>query len=103
MGHVVTSFEARVVETVRGLGPGQVASDGEIAEEAGFPGAARAVGNVLARTDGLPWWRVVRADGTLVAPRQGVQARLLRSEGVLVVGGRVNRQVLSERSGSGGS
>jgi methylated-DNA-protein-cysteine methyltransferase-like protein len=75
------------------LGPGEVASYGEIAEEAGFPGAARAVGNVLASTEGLPWWRVVRADGRLVATHAPEQARLLRREGVVITGGRVTRSV----------
>ena len=83
------SFEAAVVATVLALAPGEVASYGEIAEEAGFPGAARAVGNVLARRDGLPWWRVVRADGTLAASDLDDQARRLRAEGVSVSAGRV--------------
>lgn len=72
------------------LGPGEVASYGEIAEEAGSPGAARAVGNVLASTDGLPWWRVVRADGRLVATHVREQERLLRDEGVAITSGRVS-------------
>lgn len=62
---------------------------GEIALEAGFPGAARAVGNVMARSDGLPWWRVVASNGRLIPDHEGRQARLLRAEGVPVVGGKV--------------
>ena len=85
----VVSFSQRVAEAVSRLRPGEVASYGEIAEEAGFPGAARAVGNVLASTDGLPWWRVVRSDGRLVAGHVDGQARLLRDEGVPIVDGRV--------------
>ena len=69
--------------------PGEVASYGEIAQEAGFPGAARAVGNILARTEGLPWWRVVRADGRLMAAHVREQHRRLTNEGVRVVDGRV--------------
>ena len=79
------SFEHQVLEAVRRLEAGEVASYGEIAEEAGFRGAARAVGNVLAKSDGVPWWRVVRSDGTLVASKDEEQARRLRSEGVRVV------------------
>ena len=86
------SFEERVVRTIRRLKPGDVASYGEIAEEAGFPGAARAVGAVLAKSSGLPWWRIVRADGRLVAPNEKEQARRLRAEGVLVVNGKVKRR-----------
>ena len=74
---------------VRALRSGDVATYGEIAAEAGFPGAARAVGNVLARSEGLAWWRVVRADGGLVRSHEKEQARCLRREGVRVVGGRV--------------
>lgn len=88
---MTTSFETAVIRAIRALKPGEVASYGEIAEEAGFPRAARAVGGVLSRSDGLPWWRVVRADGRLVAPKEREQARLLSKEGVSVVGGRVAR------------
>ena len=85
----MTQFEQQVIGRIRRLKPGEVASYGEIAEEAGFPGAARAVGAVLARSSGLPWWRVVRADGRLVAPNEKEQARRLKKEGVTVVRGRV--------------
>lgn len=78
-----------MIEAIRKLGPGEVVSYGDIAQEAGFPGAARAVGNVLARESGLPWWRVVHADGRLVAHNAAEQARLLRKEGVESVDGRV--------------
>lgn len=83
------TFEEAVIARLRRLRPGEVATYGEIAAEAGFPRAGRAVGNVLARTDGLPWWRVVRADGTLLRTHAKEQARLLRMEGVPVAGGRV--------------
>lgn len=83
------SFEQQVVVVIRGLRPGEVASYGEIAQEAGFPGAARAVGSLLGRSDGLPWWRVVRADGSLVSPKGREQARRLRAEGVQIVDGKV--------------
>lgn len=86
-----SSFEPRVVAAIRRLRPGEVATYGEIAEEAGYPRAARAVGSVLARTEGLPWWRVVRADGRLAASDPDEQARKLSEEGVAVVGRRVRR------------
>ncbi len=62
---------------------------GEIAEEVGHPGAARAVGNVVAGSDGLPWWRVVTSTGRLVPGHEEVQARRLRAEGVAIRGKRV--------------
>ena len=46
-------FEDAVVAVVAALRPGEVATYGEVADEAGFPGAARAVGNVLARSEGV--------------------------------------------------
>ena len=85
------SFERAVVRVIKALEPGVLASYGEIAEEAGFPGAARAVGNILAGSEGLPWWRVVRSDGTLAAHKVKEQARRLRAEGVRVVNNRVRR------------
>lgn len=83
------TFEDSVIRAIRALGPGDVASYGEIAEEAGYPRAARAVGAVLRRSEGLPWWRVVRADGRLVSPKEREQARLLEKEGVMVIDGKV--------------
>jgi methylated-DNA-protein-cysteine methyltransferase-like protein len=83
------SFEDAVIKTIKGLRRGAVASYGEIAQEAGFPGAARAVGNILSRSEGLPWWRVVRADGRLVARHGEEQRARLEKEGVRVVAGKV--------------
>lgn len=71
------------------LRPGEVVSYGEVAEQAGFPGAARAVGNLLRTSEGLPWWRVVTAGGRLVPGHEVKQTRLLRAEGVVVREGRV--------------
>ena len=81
-------FEQAVLAAIRALEPGEVVTYGEIASRAGRPGAARAVGNILARTEeALPWWRVVRAGGALAkGPRQ---AERLRAEGVAVRGARV--------------
>lgn len=82
-------FTERVYEAVAALSPGEVVSYGEIAAQVGAPGAARAVGTVLAGSEGLPWWRVVRADGRLASGKVDDQARRLRAEGVEVRDGRV--------------
>ncbi|MGH2677639.1 MAG: MGMT family protein [Actinomycetota bacterium] len=82
-------FEKRAVRVLRSLRPGQLMTYGEVAEEAGSPGAARAVGNLLARSDGLPWWRVVTSTGRLVPGHEQDQASRLRAEGVTVADGRV--------------
>ncbi len=84
-------FTTAVEVAVRALGPGEIATYGEIAEEAGYPGAARAVGRVLSGSEGLPWWRVVAANGRLVPGHEDEHARRLAEEGVEVAGGRVRR------------
>jgi methylated-DNA-protein-cysteine methyltransferase-like protein len=86
-----TEFQQRVVALVEGLAPGEVVTYGELALEAGRPGAARAVGNIMATVDGLPWWRVVRADARLLPGHETEQARRLRAEGVTVRNGRIVR------------
>lgn len=84
------NFEDAVFEVVRGLAPGEVATYGEVAVEAGFPGAARAVGNLLRHSTGLPWWRVVSAGGRLVPGGEQEQAERLRADGVpLTAAGKV--------------
>jgi len=80
---------AAVSAAVRALQRGQVATYGQVAARAGYPGAARAVGNVLATTMRLPWWRVVRADGQVAAHSRAEQTRRLRREGVRMRGDRV--------------
>ena len=86
------SFGADVEAVVRALRPGQVVTYGEVATEAGHPGAARAVGNVLRMSEGLPWWRVVAANGR-VNPRAVEEAtQRLRFEGIMVRHGRVVRR-----------
>jgi methylated-DNA-protein-cysteine methyltransferase-like protein len=94
-------FEAAAVRVLEGLEPGEVVTYGEVAAQAGFPGAARAVGNLLRRGDGLPWWRVVNASGRLVPGHEARQAELLRAEGVIVRQGRVVRRGDREVGGHG--
>ena len=86
-------FAEAVRLVVRDLRRGEVVSYGEVARRAGYPRAARAVGNVLAVSHGLPWWRVVRASGALAAHGGLEQARRLRREGVTVRDGAVKAQI----------
>ena len=58
-----SEFEARVEDVVRAIPAGAVAAYSAVAEQAGRPGAARAVGAVMARSEGLPWHRVVTVAG----------------------------------------
>lgn len=77
-----TSFEQRVARIVRGIPRGSTLSYGEVAAKAGSPRAARAVVSVLRRTVGLPWWRVIRADGSVAPQMEPEQSLRLRAEGV---------------------
>jgi len=86
-----TDFERAVGDVLDALRDGDVVTYGEVAAEAGYPGAARAVGSVLGRSGGdFPWWRVVTASGRLVPGHEQEQSRRLRAEGVAVRNGRVN-------------
>jgi methylated-DNA-protein-cysteine methyltransferase related protein len=86
------SFEQAVHRVVAAVPAGEVVTYGEVAAEAGRPGAARAVGRIMATSDGaLPWWRVVAADGRLVPGHEAEHRRRLTAEGVDVGERRVRR------------
>jgi methylated-DNA-protein-cysteine methyltransferase-like protein len=88
----VTELGRRVVAVIRALHPGEVVSYGDVAEDAGFPGRARAVGHLLASgAYDVPWWRVVTGTGRLVPGNEREHAARLRAEGVVVRAGRVVR------------
>lgn len=85
-----TDFERAVAEVLDALEPGDLVTYGDVAAEAGYPGAARAVGGVLRRSDGrFPWWRVIAASGKLLAGHEVEQTKRLRTEGIEVRDGRV--------------
>jgi methylated-DNA-protein-cysteine methyltransferase-like protein len=82
-------FTVAVIATIDAIPRGEISTYGEIAQESGYPGAARAVGNLLQTVPGLPWWRVITSTGRLVPDKEAEHARLLRAEGVSVMQGRV--------------
>lgn len=82
-------FTEAVIGVLQSTEPGDVMTYGDVAIEAGFPGAARAVGNVLKQIDGLPWWRVVAASGRLIPHDAKRHAELLRAEGHHTSGNRI--------------
>ncbi len=86
-----TPFERDVAAVLRALEPGDVVTYGEVAAEAGHPGAARAVGSLLRRAESgdFPWWRVVTSTGRLLPGGEIEHARRLEAEGVEIVDGRV--------------
>jgi methylated-DNA-protein-cysteine methyltransferase related protein len=82
---------------------GRVSSYGNVARAAGLPGRARLAGKALRLVPedmNLPWHRVMGAGGRIVFPKGSrhfrEQARLLRSEGVAVKDGRVDKSALSD-------
>ncbi|HEY1854566.1 MAG TPA: MGMT family protein [Solirubrobacterales bacterium] len=79
--------EAEVLARVRAIPEGSVATYGDVS-----PGAPRFAGSVLFGTTepDLPWWRVVRADGSLAKGAR--QKRRLRAEGVPFRGERVEME-----------
>lgn len=78
-----TPFEDAVHAVLAAVPVGEVITYGEVAAEAGRPGAARAVGRVMATSGGrLPWWRVVAADGRLAPGKEAEQRSHLVAEGV---------------------
>lgn len=85
----MTEFDRNVVQIIKMIPSGRVASYGQIAELAGFKNYARHVGKVLARAPEelqLPWHRVVNAQGKI--SHRGtpgsieLQRLLLEEEGV---------------------
>jgi methylated-DNA-protein-cysteine methyltransferase-like protein len=80
------SFPEAVLRAVRAIPRGEVRSYSQVALYAGRPGAARGVGHELKEltSPSVPWWRVIRADGTLAPSVAQEQARRLRAEGVEV-------------------
>jgi methylated-DNA-[protein]-cysteine S-methyltransferase len=84
----VFPFTHAVLAVVRRIPVGHVATYGDVAEAAGRPGAARAVGNIMrdcGRPD-IPCHRVVAAAGKLGGYGGNIELKraLLRAEGLQV-------------------
>ncbi len=93
----MTETTGRIIDVIRAIPRGKVAGYGQIARAAGMPNGARQVVRVLhacAERDGLPWHRVLKADGSIaLGPGAGreLQTSLLEAEGVEVdAAGRVD-------------
>ena len=73
-----------MLERIRSTPPGFVRAYGDVS-----PGAPRFAGTVLFATgEDVPWWRIVRADGSLAKGAR--QRALLEAEGVPFRGERVD-------------
>jgi len=79
--------------TVNRIPRGHVATYGDVARAAGYPGAARQVAWALHNAkSGIPWHRVLGAGGHIRLPGQnGLEQRMrLEAEGVTFRGSRVD-------------
>src|SRR5215470_8496903 len=81
----------RILDKVRRIPKGKVSTYGDVAEAAGFPGAARQVVWALQDSRGLPWHRVVGAGGKILLRGESAfeQRFRLEAEGVAFRGGRI--------------
>jgi alkylated DNA nucleotide flippase Atl1 len=87
MAHRAHDREQAVLARIRDTPEGFVRAYGDVS-----PGAPRFAGTVLASTDeDVPWWRIVRADGSLAKGAR--QRALLEAEGVPFRGRRVDMRV----------
>ena len=89
MGSGRNPFTDRIIDIIRRVPEGKVATYGQIAAYAGNRGAARQVSWVLhssSEKENLPWHRIVNSSGRIsLKPQRGyeLQKSLLLAEGVL--------------------
>jgi methylated-DNA-protein-cysteine methyltransferase-like protein len=82
------AFSQRIIELIRKIPKGKVATYGRIAAMAGSPRSARQVARILHscwRTERLPWQRVVNASGRIslgAGDGYELQKSLLEKEGI---------------------
>ena len=81
-----------MLDKVRRIPKGRVATYGEVAAASGFPGCARQVVWALRAGKAVPWNRVLGAGGRIRLPGEaGLEQKLrLRMEGVEITGDRVD-------------
>jgi alkylated DNA nucleotide flippase Atl1 len=73
-------YASRVLDVVDSIAPGSVMSYGDVAEFLGA-GGPRQVGRVMALWGGgVAWWRVVHADGSLLAGHERTALARYRAE-----------------------
>lgn len=85
------NFKQKVLEFVKSIPKGKVASYGQVAAASGSPRASRRVGGILGALGidtNIPWWRVVNATGFISIKNHEVtkemQKVLLEKDKVIV-------------------
>ncbi|WGL18557.1 MGMT family protein [Microbulbifer bruguierae] len=91
-GHDATS---RICLVLAKVPEGRVVTYGGLAELAGLPRAARLVGQTLRKLPkdtGLPWHRVINAQGKISLPEPAArrQWKLLKGEGITPINGKID-------------
>ena len=84
----MSNFKERVLKVVKGIRKGKTLSYGEVAAVAGYPGAARAVGNLMSKNmdKTVPCHRVIKSSGEIGKYNRGGESEkrnLLRKERAL--------------------
>jgi O-6-methylguanine DNA methyltransferase len=83
----MSEFQDKVLKVVRSIPSGHTASYKEVASQAGYPGAYRAVGGVLGKNynPGIPCHRVICSNGKAGHYNRGddFKRKLLEREGFL--------------------
>ncbi len=74
----LTGFQRKVFEVVQKIPKGSFLTYKKVAEEAGFPWAWRAVGNVLNKNKNpkIPCHRVIRSNGKIGGYNKGVKKKM---------------------------
>lgn len=90
------SNQEKIWQVVAMIPQGKVATYGQVAELAGLPRMARAVGRTLSqlpKDTQLPWFRVINAQGRISFPNDSSaylrQRELLEKEGISLINGKI--------------
>ncbi|MBE9396728.1 MGMT family protein [Pontibacterium sp. N1Y112] len=91
------SYQEKFWQIISLIPSGSVATYGQVAELAGLPSMARAVGRTLSqlpKDTQLPWFRVINAKGEISFPKDSPpyqrQRSLLEADGVVFIRGKVS-------------
>ncbi len=91
-----SSFKEKCWQIIALIPEGKVATYGQVAQLAGLPNMARAVGRTLSQlpeNTQLPWFRVINAQGKISFPADSSsfleQKKRLEREGVVFLNGKI--------------
>ena len=88
MDRAALDVDEAIFDAVEAIPPGRVSTYGTIGRLVGV--GPRRVARALSAGGGpVPWWRVLRADGTAAEPVRVRQLELLAAEGVPMRAGRI--------------